>query len=314
MTHPVEDTIHDEAIAWHLAIAAEDFDEWDRFTAWLEADPRHNAIYEAVADADAGLERIVDLAPAPSMAIPANDEGEATPHRRGMWRMTGLAASLALVAAGSWIGYTRFDGRYTVTTAPGEMRTLGLPDGTRIALNGATSLVLDRHDPRVAELKAGEARFAVRHDADNPFELTVADQKIVDVGTVFNVRRNARSLSVEVAEGAVRYEDGPVSLRLNAGDTLRASGDRIVEAKRPVEAIGTWAQGRLVYQGQPLVDVVGDLSRARGIAIELGPDLAARTFTGVIQLDGDNETVRKRVAQLLGLKVSDTSDGWTISK
>lgn len=316
MSRITDDPIHEQAIAWHLAVEAPDFDDWDGFTAWLEADPRHNVAYEAVADADAVLARIADFVPARHLAPElhaANDEGTALPQRR-ILRLAGLAATISLLAAGSWFGYARLDGRYTVTTPPGETRTLALADGTRIALNGATQLVLDKHDPRFAELKSGEAKFSVRHDPADPFELTVADQKIVDVGTVFNVQKNARAVRVEVAEGAVRYEDGQVRLRLGAGDTLQASGEGIVEDTRPVAAIGTWTQGRLVYRDQPLVEVAADISRARGIAIELGPNLAHQSFTGVIQLDGDTETVRKRLAQLLGLKVSDTSDGWSISK
>jgi transmembrane sensor len=308
--------VHEQAIAWHLAIEAEDFDDWDGFVAWLEADPRHNTAYEGVADADAGLARIADLAPAQeprSDRQPANDAGVAQPWWRSA-RRGAVAATIALVGVGSWIGYGRVNGLYTVTTPPGETRTLALADGTRIALNGATRVVLDKRDLRFAELLSGEAKFSVRHDAADPFELTVADQKIVDVGTVFNVQKNTRVVRVEVAEGSVRYEDGQVRLRLNAGDTLQASGDAIVEGSRPVEAIGSWTQGRLVYRDQPLVDVVTDLARARGIAIELGPNLAHQNFTGVIQLDGDAETVRKRLAQLLALKVSDTSDGWSISK
>lgn len=311
-----DELVHDQAIAWHLAVEQDDFAEWEGFTAWLEADSRHNAAYEAVVDGDAALARLADLAPAKPAASDrqaANDESSAPRSWRSS-RLAALAATVALVASGAWITYGRLDGLYTVTTPPGETRTLALADGTRIALNGATQLVLDKHDPRFAELKSGEAKFSVRHDADDPFELTVADQKIVDVGTVFNVQKTSRAVRVEVAEGAVRYEDGQVRLRLNAGDTLQASGDNIVEATRPVEAIGTWTQGRLVYRDSPLVEVVADLSRARGISMELGPNLAHQTFTGVIQLDGDAETVRKRLTQLLGLKVSDTSDGWSISK
>lgn len=315
MAEATDEHIHDEAILWHLRSAAPDFDDWQSFAEWLEANPRHNAAYEAVADADRGLDRIVDLAPQsrPSNDDHARDDIEMVAPRRN-WRFAAMAATIVLIVAGSWVTYGRIDGTYSVATAPGEMRTVALADGTRIALNGATRLLLDRNDPRHAELKSGEAKFAVHHDSANPFRLIIDDQQIVDVGTVFNVQKSSRALRVEVAEGAVRFEDGDVRLRLNAGDTLQANGDSIVEGNRPVTAIGTWVEGRLVYRQQPLVDVVGDLSRARGVAIELGPDLSARTFTGVIQLEGDQETVRRRFAQLLGLRVSRTSDGWSISR
>ncbi len=316
-----DDLVHEQAIAWHLRLTEDGFDEWDGFVSWLEADAAHNSAYEAVSDADAGLGELA--APAPSVAThpvswpavwSANDEPDSAPVQRRPGRLMAMAATVALVAIGSWVGFGAMNQTYEVRTAPGETRTLALADGTRIALNGSTEIMLDRRDPRFAELKSGEAKFSVHHDAADPFELTVADQKIVDVGTVFNVKKSPQSLKVEVAEGAVRYEDGQVRMRLDAGDTLQASGANVVEGTRPPEAIGSWTNGRLVYEGAPLVEVAGDLARARGIAVELAPNLAQETFSGVIQLDGDGDTLRQRVAQLLRLKVSKTSDGWSISR
>jgi transmembrane sensor len=131
---------------------------------------------------------------------------------------------------------------------------------------------------------------------------------------VFNVYRSERQTRVEVAEGSVRFADGETRLRLNAGDTLVSSGDQIVEGSKPVEAIGSWTRGMLVYHGAPLIDVIADLSRNRGVAIELGPELSSRKFTGVIQLRGSDDELRARVGQLLGANVAKTPDGWTITR
>jgi transmembrane sensor len=310
--------IHDDAIAWHIRLADGEDSDWEDFADWLEADPRHNVAYEAVADADKSLDKIVDLAPAvmtSTVTRPADED--ARPLRsasRSRLRIAAVAATVSLVAGGAWLTFGETQHLYTISTAPGETRQIALSDGTRIAMNGSTELELDRADPRHAELKSGEVRLTVTHDEAHPFALTVDDQRIVDVGTVFNVQKSARALRVEVAEGAVRFEDGDVRLRLNAGDTLVSSGDRIVEGTLPVSAIGSWARGRLVYQTRPLSDVVADLSRSRGIAIELGPNLSGKPFTGVIQLDGSDEAVRSRFEQLLRLKVAKTPDGWSISE
>ena len=40
---------------WHLASCRDDMD-WDGFTLWLEADPRHRAHYDEITLTDAALE------------------------------------------------------------------------------------------------------------------------------------------------------------------------------------------------------------------------------------------------------------------
>ncbi|WP_395397954.1 FecR domain-containing protein [Novosphingobium sp. BL-8A] len=332
MTYPDKEDIQAQAIAWHLRLDDENDAAWDEFAAWLAADPRHNAAYEAVHDADLALNPAIAVARQDSLArallsdaAAARQGGaaekrsgtyviepRASPRRRWMW--PAMAASVALAAAGTWVIMAGVGQQYSIVTAPGETRSVALADGSRIMLNGGTELVLRKSDPRVAELRSGEAQFSVHHDAGRPFTLTVGSQRVVDVGTVFNVRSSTMGLQVEVAEGAVRYEDGTIRLRLNAGDTLRASGDRLVEDRRPPSDIGAWTRGKLVYRDAPLVEVVGDITRARGIAIELGSDLSQRKFTGVIQLDGDNAALRRRVEALIGAKVAETGDGWSITR
>lgn len=310
-----EDTMREEAIVWHLRLNDGSDADWDGFARWLEADPRHNDIYEAVCDADLALEPAAELARSESAEAGAGPFAELPEaHRPPRWMWPAMAASVAFAALGTWAVTGGLASGYTVQTAPGETRTLALSDGTRIVLNGATEIALDKSDPRVAQLNAGEAQFTVHHDDARPFTVSVGDQRIVDVGTVFNVRSGKGALRLEVAEGAVRFEDGVTRLRLNAGDTLEMAGGTIIEGAKPVGEIGGWTRGRLVYRGTPLVEVAADITRARGISIELGPDLSERRFSGVIQLDGDDPTLQKRLETLLGLKVTATADGWSISR
>ncbi|WP_260928082.1 FecR family protein [Novosphingobium sp. 9] len=228
--------------------------------------------------------------------------------------MPALAASVALVLAGGWAFRSHSTGDYTIRTAAGESRSFALGDGTRIMLNGSTEIALNRDDPRQAALLSGEAQFTVHHDPVHPFTLIVGDRTLEDVGTVFNVRTSGTAMQVEVAQGAVRYEAGETRVRLDAGDTLSAKDDGIVTGHRATAEIGGWTRGRLVYHDRPLIEVAADITRSRGMAIELAPDLAAQPFTGVIQLDGDDATLQKRLESLLGLKVTSTADGWTIAK
>ncbi|MDD3800559.1 MAG: FecR domain-containing protein [Novosphingobium sp.] len=240
-----DERIRDDAIAWHLRLAQGNDADWEPFVAWLEADERHNRAYEAVVDSDTALDGVIDEMATAREAEQAHAANvvfpEVSSRRRSSWRLRvfATAASVALVAGGALFTYGQLDDSYEVKTAAGEMRTFALADGTRIAMNGETRLVLHHKDPRSAKLVSGEARFTVHHDAERPFTLEADGQRIVDIGTVFNVQKTKRVLRVEVAEGAVRFVDGDVRLRLDAGDTLEARASTIKAGTRPVSAIGT---------------------------------------------------------------------------
>ena len=135
-----EQTMRDAAIAWHLRLTDGSDADWGGFADWLEADPRHNDIYEAVCDADLALEPAVEIAreaPAEVEVDPFPEMAQLRPARRWMW--PAMAASVAFAALGTWAGSGLLSSDYSVRTAPGETRTFALSDGTRIVLNGGRS-------------------------------------------------------------------------------------------------------------------------------------------------------------------------------
>ena len=93
----------------------------------------------------------------------------------------------------------------------------------------------------VAVLARGEALFNIRHNPQRPFVVRLGKDRIQDLGTVFNVVRDHRTLKVEVVEGAVRFRRGGNGLQLKAGQTMVISpaGDAIVGRKHP-SAIAAW--------------------------------------------------------------------------
>jgi transmembrane sensor len=46
-----DERIIDEALAWHHALESEDAD-WDGYTVWLEADPRHRLAFDQISIVD----------------------------------------------------------------------------------------------------------------------------------------------------------------------------------------------------------------------------------------------------------------------
>lgn len=306
------DELRETATAWHLRLETATEEDWLAFTDWLEADPAHNLAYEQVLAEEDDMAVVLTAARFPEPMEEAQSEEAATANlRSGRWKWGALAASIVAAAVLAF-QLVPLDTSYAIETAAGETRTIALEDGGKIALNGSTRLLLDREDPRAAELVAGEALFTIVHDASDPFVLTVGEDRLVDVGTVFNVTSEKAWLRVGVSEGAVRFEGGRDGVLLKPGDVLvvDTSGARVTN--RSVASIGSWTDGALVYEGAPLAEVAADLSRATGVPIAVSADLRARSFSGVIQTTGDASAIAARAAALLEVSIAKTQDGWTL--
>lgn len=302
----------DEAMDWAIRMADADAD-WDAFLSWLEGDPERSGRYDR---ANVTLQDATDAVaalPPSSLQIAANDP-VAGPPRRGRGasaRWIGGAVAAGLVGAvglGMWSERPR---PFDVETAAGQHRTVTLADGTSIVLAGASKVRLDRADPRVATVERGEMLFRVRHDADRPFQVRVGELRMVDLGTVFDVKTAAGRTRVAVAEGAVMIDPDGAALRLDPGQAVVAEGSSLRRlAVEPVD-VGSWREGRLAFDDVPFDEVASDLTRQLGRPIRAAPAVARRTFRGTLDL----RTLKDRPAllgQLLAVRVRQDAGGWTL--
>lgn len=302
--------LHEEALGWVIRTRDRDFADWDAFTLWLEADPAHAPAYDAVMAADAGLGGILAL---PTQAAPgaANDPG--LPGSRSIRWIAGGAIAAALVGAVS-IGYWPRTDVYTVTTRPGEVRNIALDDGTRIDMNGGTTLRLDHRNNRFAALDSGEAAFTVRHDASDPFKVTVGGSVFEDAGTVFNIVHSGGAMRIGVSEGKVIYdpEGRAIALPAGRGLTSDASGVRLLEVAP--DTVAGWRQGRLSYDNMPVDQISADIGRSLGVNLRATPAAAATRFSGTIRLDRNIPRFFAAAAPLMGLSAVRQGDGWLLKE
>lgn len=299
-----DDMVSEMALDWAVRTGDPAFADWDAFMVWLEADPSHSRAYDKVSAA------IADASDRVASAGPANDDqaDEMLPSRRRPWLIGGIAAALTVIAA-IWVLRGQERDLYTVQTAAAETRVIALDAATRIELAGGSALSIDRKDKRFAKLEHGQALFSVRHDAAHPFEVIVGEDRLIDLGTMFDVRRDRDGLVVAVAEGAVQFDPDGAKVNIAPGQVLRRLGtsDYIVSSM-PVEQVGEWREGRLTFEGAPLSEVAAQLSRATGI------DYRARgsgTVSGSILIPA----LRKDpagVGLLLGLAVRAEGNHWIL--
>ncbi|MFC3098979.1 FecR family protein [Alteraurantiacibacter palmitatis] len=300
-----DEQIRDQALTWALRTGDPAFADWEGFTAWLEADPAHAVAYDAVAGAIADAAQVL-------AAAPANDDAPLLPVTRRRWLGGAIAAALAVVAlVGVW---NRPGGAELYETAPGETQLIALADGSTIELAGGTVLELPEGTAtREAVLREGQALFTIVHNDADPFVLMAGADRLVDAGTVFDVKLGSGGLTLGVSEGAVIYNPAAANLRVDAGNGLVARpGSAPVVAALDPQLVGEWREGRLTFDMAPLPEVAEDLTRATGIAFTARDGGRGQRISGSILLAPVIANPRS-LEGLLGVRVSPRGQGWEIA-
>ena len=308
---PDIDSIEARAIDWLIRQRDPAFDDWDGFADWLGEDPGHAAIYDAIASLDQDLDALPPAAKPMAVTMPT------TPRRTSRRGWFGGAMAAAFVAVIGLSTLNPFGNASRIETAAGEHRTIELADGSRIEINGGSILEIDKDRPRFARLEAGEAMFHVVHRENDPFVVEAGGDRLVDLGTAFNVVRRERQTSVAVSEGIVLYNPDRDKVRLVAGKAIEARDD---DSKPPVvqdidvASVGGWRSGLLVYNDAPLAIVAEDLKRTAGMDVRVAPAAAALSFRGALIIDKNRNRTISDLAALSGTKAQRQGDGWILTR
>jgi ferric-dicitrate binding protein FerR (iron transport regulator) len=171
----------------------------------------------------------------------------------------------------------------TLTTPRGGQYQLTLPDGTKVWLNAASSLIYPTAfsgDERTVQM-TGEVYFEVAHDKKRPFKVKVGGQLIEDIGTHFNVNAytDESVQTTTLLEGAVRV--GGHVLKPSEKASIDASGTIHVSKGDPEQAIA-WKNGLFDFTDNDLQTVMRQLARWYNVDIKYEGDIPERQFTGMI--------------------------------
>lgn len=299
------DEILEAAMRWHLASERDDMD-WDGFSLWLEADPRHRLAYDDVALTERAVDDHAAALADPSEApLAANDtEAPAVSGRIIRWApWAGMAVAAMLMAA--FFLPQIFAGGPTVYSTGSEPRLIALDDGSTVNLAPNSSLTIDGNAQEQLALEGG-AWFDIRHDPSRPMTIEAGGITIRDIGTSFDVQASAGTVRVEVAEGEVVLASAALAedVRLEAGRRFRFDGaaGRAILSASPDGEFGSWRDGRLSYDAAPLGLVAADLSRYGGVKVELAEGIADRQFSGTFAI-GEGDAALRDLAQLMGLEL-----------
>lgn len=287
-----------EASGWIVRIKAHDVTDAEReaFEAWRNADP-------ANAQAYATMERTWGLV-ASMQHLKGRAAANDTAPKRPIWRTPAAAiAASALLAIGAVAWFVQRPNTITaqhVETAPGEVRTITLADGSTIELGGGGSVSLEfaNNERRVA-LTSGYALFDVIHDPERPFVVHTPRGDIRDLGTSFVVRVSDAQVRTTVLHGRVSGAAtqpglfsalGPretVTAEANQEILLDDHGAQVVPiAAESIPRRLAWQQHMLAFDNEPLSEAIADVSRQTGWTFELAdPELAHMRVGGYVAAD-----------------------------
>lgn len=301
---PEQQIITEAAAEWAVRLHAGALSEDDQaqLDQWLAADARHAPALRFAEQTWAALgELALEARPLAHRLPPAAARPAPVTRRRRPLRWVGRAAVLSLVLAVGWVSgptlLLQMQSDYR--TGAGEIRTVQLDDGSSVELDASSAISIDYDsNERRISLLAGSAVFDVAPMGEaetRPFVVQSAGGRTRALGTQFVVGREgseqawvgvlqhsvAVSLQAPPVQGAAQYT-------LEEGQSARYSAKNGVQPLPgfDLSAATSWRRGVLIFDRQPLGQVIEQLNRYRpGQILLANPALASRQVSGVFRLE-----------------------------
>ncbi|MBE9540374.1 MAG: FecR domain-containing protein, partial [Proteobacteria bacterium] len=211
-------------------------------------------------------------------------------------------------------------------TAIGERVDFRLEDGSLLQLNtnSAVSVRMEK-SRRLLTLKRGEAFFDIAPNADRPLTVQTTGGMVRVLGTRFNIRQTGSGSVVSVIEGLVAVttqveadstanRDFKPDVTLSANQQTVLIKDQTISRAVDIESdtVLAWQQGKLIYEGNTLAEVVEDLNRYFPGTIRLdNPSLADLEIVGVLNL-GNRTATLAALEATFGVQVVQVSENLTL--
>lgn len=301
------DALEEEAAAWVLRHQFFDWtaEEQLKLEAWLNESPSNRVAYWRL---NAALSRTGKLSALRSFQSEVGSKGKN--FRATLIRAVAGLAFIAVAATAATF-YGAKGEEQTISTAIGGHKLVKLSDGSRIELNTDTVIRIARWQ-RSVTLVRGEAFFEIRHDAVHPFTVDVAAQRVTDIGTKFDVRRDGAAVEVGLLEGSAKFEsrrDGTTAREavLTPGDLASASTHSFSVQKVEPQILKdelSWRRGVLVFHNTTLADAANEFNRYNRTKLIVEGAAAELQIDGTFSAN-DPKTFTQIASDILHLRVED---------
>ena len=330
------EAIREQAAMWiaHLGGGEPSVQARADFEAWLAADPRHGAVFRRMEQRFNSARLLRDssvYAPATKQRVrryhPAIAGGAvaaaialivALPLHRTRAPEAPAPAREQTVAMPASIERTL---PQKIAAPEGEIRSVGLSDGSTITLDGASAVAVDfTNDVRELRLIHGRARFSVAHEL-RPFVVRAGGGSVVARGTLFDVSIGAGGrVDVVLLRGRIDVTPSssssstPEPSRLTAGQTIAFGAGEPTPSPNPISVESNWADRVGEFDNVTLAYL---LDRANAHATK--PIRVAEPNLGQLKVSGrfrvtEPERLADNLASLFGLRVKTEPDSILLSR
>ncbi len=197
-----------------------------------------------------------------------------------------LILGLILGAVISYLGINnKFQHNSIVFEAPrGEKSIITLSDGTKVWLNGGSTIELNRSfnfNSREINLK-GEAYFEVIKNKNNPFKVFTEDVTIKVLGTKFNVSAYSDDEYVKavVKQGLVQVasENSSKLLKSNQQASYNKNTKKMDLDNVDAETLIAWKNNMLIFENEHYLKVFKKLENWYGVDITVKSEAGLNPF------------------------------------
>ena len=287
MTNPI--TIASE---WYIKLNETDCSEKDRraFEVWKDASLVNLNAWNRILQMNAPFE---GLEPVISKEVLLQRETFSSSRRN-------LLKNLSVVAIATSAGFFAYHQKpwqstlADYSTHKGEIKTLYLPDQTKLVLNSDTAI--DQHfddESRVIKLIKGEVLIETGHGKGSsiPFDVHTKYGVITALGTRFSVRQHSDYVSVNVYKDAVSintFVNADFKQKLYENQST-IFNDHILPEIKPLK-FGTdlWVKGILSVVDLPLKEFLSELDRYYTGYLRCDPAVANVLISGSFPLSDIN--------------------------
>ena len=287
------ETINQQACAWIAKLNGEpSAADLEQLHQWMARSPAHRSEIRQLAKLWGDLDVLSELAvvqdPIAHAAVKVNRL-----FKLPSWNWP-TSAAMVVVALISVVSLLSID-KTSYSTAIGKQELVTLNDGSTVLLNTNSQIKVDYSDQaRNITLVKGQAHFEVKPNPSQPFNVYAGTGLVKAVGTAFSVYLQPEIIEVTVTEGTVELsalsQPSPLTpsvpessliadarvtklTLLDAGQNARMDqSSKSIEHLETVDAPAiiqklAWHQGLLRFSGDPLVEVVAEISRYTDLKI-----------------------------------------------
>lgn len=197
----------------------------------------------------------------------------------------------------------------TVQTLRGGYYQVRLPDGSRVVLNSASTVlfapVFGNNNRQVSV--NGEAWFDVVKDSTRPFTVHAPGLKIEVFGTKFTVQayKEDNIVRTTLLDGSVKVTAGKQSLSLKPGEqavlTKKKKLEKVTDSSA-VKKATAWKSGKFIFENDDVRSIMKQLSRNYNLDVVYKGELPNKTFDGSFYHKDDIRTILETLHERTGIK------------